>query len=204
MYQKAFTTTLFLTGGLAFTVDAQQSDGLLVDVDACIELEAREDQLACYEERVNEVLRTRNSEADSSGREATADSDVAPEPEESRTSRRAERREARLAEQRRIELERRQQAAEEAAIAAAEAAAALEDADYTAGEIVAEVVEIREMEPDAYMITLDNGQIWRQSQPKRYPLFIGATVQLRPSPWGPSYRLTDPNVGNFIQVRRID
>jgi hypothetical protein len=204
MHPNTFAISLLLTGGLTCNAYAQQSDGVLVDVDDCIELETREAQLTCYEERVNEVLRSRNEESGSSSQAAATDNDAALEPEPSRISRRAERREARLAEQRQIELERRQRAAEEAVIAAAEAQAALEDAEYTAGEIVAEVIELREMEPDAYMITLDNGQIWRQSQAKRYPLFVGATVELRPSPWGPSYRLTDPNVGNFIQVRRIN
>lgn len=204
MYRKTLAAALCMTGALALTSHAQQSDSVLVDVDACIELESREDQLACYEERVNEALRMRESEAESAGVAAAAESDATLEPEDSRTSRRAARREARLAEQRQADLERRQRAAEEAAIAAAEAAAALADPNYTAGEIVAEVTALREIEPDGYLITLDNGQIWRQSQTKRYPLFVGATVKLRPSPWGPSYRLTDPNVGNFIQVRRID
>lgn len=204
MHRNTLAASLFLTGGLALSAYAQQSDGVLVDVDACIDLESRDAQLACYEERVNEALRARNSESDPNSQQSAADSEAAFEPESSRSSRRAERREARLAEQRQLELERRQRAADEALIAAAEAQAALEDSDYTAGEIVAEVTELREMEPDAYMITLDNGQIWRQSQAKRYPLFVGATVELRPSPWGPSYRLTDPNVGNFIQVRRIN
>ena len=73
-----------------------------------------------------------------------------------------------------------------------------------AGEIVAKITAVREVEPDAYLITLDNGQIWRQNAPKPYLLRIGAEVRIRPSTWGSSYRLTDPDVGNFIQVNRVE
>jgi hypothetical protein len=203
-HRFAAAATFLVVYGLVLTSHAQPTEGVLVDVDACLALETRAEQLACYEERVNEALRARESGASTSERQPAARNAAAAEPDESSLSRRAERRAERAADRQQRELERRQRAAAEAALAAAEAAAALEDPNHTAGEIVGEIVELGEMEPDAYIITLDNGQIWRQNQPKRYPLFVGSRVELRPSTWGPSYRLTDPTVGNFIQVRRVN
>jgi hypothetical protein len=207
MRLAAAAATLLAANGVILTGHAQPAEGVLVDVEACLVLETRAELLACYEERVNEALRARESRSGSGPGDAqptAARTAAAPEPEESGETRRAERRAERDAERQQRELERRQRAAAEATLAAAEAVAALEDPEHIAGEIVGQIVGLREMEPDAYIITLDNGQVWRQSQPKRYPLFVGTTVELRPSPWGPSYRLTDPDVGNFIQVRRVD
>jgi len=200
---------------LTMTASAQPgAENVNVDVGACLELETREQQLECYEERVNEVLQARDDEINTNEPETTTVSDTTVEPEPPQGSRRAERRAARESERQQRETERRQReadkAAEEAAVAAevavaaaAAAAAAAEDPNYTAGEIVARITQLREVEPDAYFVYLDNGQIWRQSSPKRYNLRIGAEVRLRPGRMGPSFRLTDPEVGNFIQVRRV-
>jgi len=198
--------------GAAMTSNAQQtdSDRVIVDVDACVDLATREQRLECYEESVDAVLREREVAEDTAETAATSAGSTAVEPEPSRTARRAERREAREAEKRQREAETRaaaavaaRQAAEDAAEAAAQAAAAAEDSSFTAGEIVATIAALREVEPNAYLITLDNDQIWRQDSEKPYLLRVGTEVRLRPSNWGTSYRLTDPKVGNFITVRRV-
>ena len=157
---------MLCTCALTVASYAQETTSDVAIVDTCMNLETREQLLACYEDRVDEVLRAREADGDTNVPETTAVSD-APTP-------------------------------------AAEAAAAAEDPGYTAGEIIANITTIREMEPDAYLITLDNGQVWLQNAPKRYLLRIGAEVHIRPSTWGPSYRLTDPNVGNYIQVKRVE
>ena len=153
------------------------SDRVVVDVEDCVRLDTRDEQLACYAERVNEVVRAREGNDTSTAAEREA-----------------------------IEVERqRQEAAAKAAAAveAAQPAAAVDDPSHIAGEIVASIVALRQVEPDAYLITLDNDQIWRQNQPKRYTLRVGAEVRLRPGKWGPSYRLTVPRVGGFISVERL-
>jgi len=70
-------------------------------------------------------------------------------------------------------------------------------------EIVSRVVSLRELEPNNWLVELENGQVWRQNRPKRYKLREGADVVLRGTRWGTSYRLTDPNLGSFIQVERV-
>lgn len=189
--------------GPAITANAQQpgSERVIVDVGPCVDLATPERQRECYEKRINEVVQGRA--ANGNNVETEAGSAATAEPEPSRASRRAERREARAAERRRKAAAEAAATAAEAAEAAAQAAAAVEDPGYAAGEIVAKVTALREIVPDAYLITLDNGQIWRQHFEKSYLLRVGSEVRLRPSNWGPSYRLTDPTVGNFIVVRRV-
>jgi hypothetical protein len=54
-----------------------------------------------------------------------------------------------------------------------------------------------------YRITLENGQIWRQTQARRYALRTGYHVRVYPSPWGESFRLAAEELNGFIQVQRI-
>ncbi len=70
-------------------------------------------------------------------------------------------------------------------------------------EVIATVAELRETLPNSYLITLDNGQVWRQNRPKWYPLQPGYKVRLYPSRWGSSYRLAADKLNSFIQVERV-
>jgi hypothetical protein len=68
-------------------------------------------------------------------------------------------------------------------------------------DIQARVAELRETVPNAYLITLDNGQVWRQTVPKIYPLKPGDPVRIYYSRWR-AYRLTNEKLNGFIQVER--
>jgi hypothetical protein len=70
-------------------------------------------------------------------------------------------------------------------------------------EIVAIVTELHEAVPNAWLITLDNGQVWRQSSPQRFALKTGQRVTLRSTKWGVSYRLSADTLNGFIQVERV-
>lgn len=70
-------------------------------------------------------------------------------------------------------------------------------------EYLGTIVEMREYLPSAYVIRLDNGQIWEQTEPKRYPLRPGLEVRIYPTRWGSRYRLTGLDTGGHIQVRRV-
>ena len=65
------------------------------------------------------------------------------------------------------------------------------------------IVAMRERLPSSYVIQLDNGQIWEQTEPKRYPLRPGLEVRVYPTRWGSRYRLTGVDTGGHIQVRRV-
>jgi hypothetical protein len=212
-------TTLIACCGLGPTLAlAQAPDD--IDVSACLEVESPLERLDCFETRTAEMLRARESgqrEAEQQAREqrapeqrtnaspaaaarpaasATDDAVASNEaaesvdeaPDESAEMSRSERRALRRAEVRQREAE--------AAAAAARAVAEAPDL------IVARVTEVREIEPNMLLITLDNGQVWKQNRPQLYRLMVGAEVELRPSRWGTSYRLTDPDLSSFIQVER--
>jgi hypothetical protein len=70
-------------------------------------------------------------------------------------------------------------------------------------EIVATVTELHETVPNAWLITLDNGQVWRQNPPQRFALTAGQRVTLRGTKWGASYRLSAETLNGFIQVERV-
>lgn len=70
-------------------------------------------------------------------------------------------------------------------------------------EIVATITDARQTVPNRYVITLDNGQIWRQTYAERYPIRPGLKVKLRPSRWGGTFSLTAEEHGGFIQVERV-
>ena len=213
---------LMLLGLAATSASGQTTESLIVDVGACVNIQAREQRLECYENRVNEMLRVREFErgasqdANASASRASARAEAEAEAEaESNRQRNAEVAAAAASEQRsaaeeQVAQDREMSRAEQRALrraeraradaqAAADAAAALAAAPV---EVTATVTELREVEPNMLMITLDNGEVWRQNRALRYPMKVGAVVTLRPSSWGPSYRLTDPAIGGFIQVEQ--
>lgn len=69
-------------------------------------------------------------------------------------------------------------------------------------EIEAVVTALRETVPNSWLITLDNGQVWRQTVPKNYELRQGSPVRIYYSRWR-AYRLTNDTLKGFIQVERV-
>jgi hypothetical protein len=69
-------------------------------------------------------------------------------------------------------------------------------------DLHAAVAELRETVPNSYLITLDNGQVWRQTVPKQYALRQGSPVRIYYSRWR-AYRLTNEQLKSFIQVERV-
>jgi hypothetical protein len=62
------------------------------------------------------------------------------------------------------------------------------------------ITALREPVPNAWVITLDNGQVWRQNYPKWYPLGIGKQVKISRGRFGNSYRLTVVGTNGYVQV----
>ena len=84
-----------------------------------------------------------------------------------------------------------------------EAARSTASAQPPPPEIVATVAELHETVPNAWLITLDNGQVWRQNIPQRFALKPGQRVTLHGTKWGTSFRLSAEAVNGFIQVERL-
>jgi len=166
---------------------AQRGSEVTVEVSDCLEIEAPAERLACFEQRVEDA---RGGEQAAPGAPPSSAPPLppatqtrpAPAPpaddefglESARPSRR-EQRAAREAEQARAPVK----------------------------EVVATVVTVRETVPNYRTITLDNGQIWRQTRSEFYPLQPGLEVRVYPANWGSSFRLTAPRLRGDIQVERV-
>jgi hypothetical protein len=70
-------------------------------------------------------------------------------------------------------------------------------------EMFGTIAAIREPVPNSYVIALDNGEVWRQTTAKRYPMQPGQKVTIRSTSWGDSFRLSAEDSKGFIQVRRV-
>lgn len=68
--------------------------------------------------------------------------------------------------------------------------------------LIDRVVEARRVEPTKWLLTLQSGQLWRQSVGKSYVIRPGDTVRISPSPWGSDYRLSVEGRRGYIQVTR--
>lgn len=168
---------------------SQETGGVTVDVDACIALETEAARLECFASRVEAAVKAREA--------AVADeADAAIEARAAEQDQRSEGADP-------ARRERRAQQRADTAADRPDEASRPEAGDVQAGEFSGTIVALSERVPEAYVITLDNGQIWEQTDPKRYPLRPGLEVTIRPTRWGPSYRLTGDGAGGYIQVRRV-
>jgi hypothetical protein len=160
----------------------QDREDVTVDLSGCVDLEPAEERFACYEARVDAVLEERRAAGSTPAPGGTADASSAPSA--------ATRVEVRASDG---------VAASENRSARVRAGGEDEDAE----EFFGTVAELRETVPNSYLITLDNGQVWRQNRPKRYLLRPGQRVRIYPSPWGSSFRLAAEDVNGYIQVERV-
>jgi hypothetical protein len=71
-------------------------------------------------------------------------------------------------------------------------------------ELHSTIKELKEIRPYSYLITLENGQIWRQMVAERYRLRVGHNVRIYPTRWSKkSFRLSAEGLKGSIQVERV-
>jgi hypothetical protein len=177
------------------TQDAAAQDTsatVTVDVAECVELESDAARVECFGSQVNAILEAQGND-ESEQRPATDPSPDPPldEPTAAATSEDA-------AEETLSRPERRvPRNAENRAVG--------EPAESTAdqNEFHGTIVSFQERVPFSYVITLDNGQIWEQVEPKKYPLRPGMEVRIYPTRWGRTYRLSGAGTGGYIRVQRV-
>jgi hypothetical protein len=173
----AFFVAVVVTGRFGIApVCAQDDARVTVDVQACVELASPEERLACFGAQVDRVLQEQAQAPPAPSSRAAV-----PEPASADT------------------------ASSVAPSQPPPGPASTERAAYREApiEFVSTVVAVRETVPNSYVITLENGQVWRQMRPKWYPLRPGQTVRVHSTGWGNSYRLTAEDAGSFIQVERV-
>jgi hypothetical protein len=196
---------LGLLGGQwsAAPAQAQQRGEVTVDVERCLDIEAGEERQACFAAQVDQVLQQRG--------EASASAEARENVQERERERERERKNERANErtnERENERERERQVerdsrSRESSASNSRAGRAAADDEADDQEYFGKVVEIREYKPSAYIITLDNGQVWQQTEPKRYSLRPGLEVKIYPTQWGDNYRMSGVNSGGHIQVKRL-
>jgi hypothetical protein len=202
---KAGATVASILGGLAVSHSAvaQGANRVIVDVTECINLVSPEDRYACYEHRVAEAVP--QNDATASPRQAESrDVDTPLDRPETPSAEAGEAAVSSAEPDRQVAPDVTPDADESRSRRRAEPAVDARPNDEIEPEdIIATVTELRQTVPNSYVITLDNGQVWRQRRPKRYPMRPGQAVKIYPSRWGNSFRLTAADLNGFIEVERI-
>ena len=199
-------------GALSLPAGAQE-ERLTVEVGECVDLPTPQQRLACFEAQVEAARRQREPETPAAASRSAEPATRRAEPEPVRRAEPATPAGAAAPGPRVVEARVRPEPQRTAP--AAQDAPATEDRRLSRREqereerlgmpeIFATVAELRETVPNSYLITLDNGQVWRQTVPARYGLREGAEVRLYPSRWGDSYRLTNDSLRGYIQVERVN
>ena len=188
---------------IAHAAAAQDGASVVVDVAECVSIVADDERFACYERRVAESTRRETERETSVPESNSAAIDAAPESrsptalpsaaalDPPETGSLEERRNARDAERLQAQEERAQRRATR------DESVGAEETGFTAS-----IAQLRETVPNAWLVALDNGEVWEQVDPKPYRLKEGMQVRIYASGWGSSYRLTTPELNGFIRVRQ--
>jgi len=194
--ERATLVLVAVIGGIGVTQQAvaQAAAGVTIEVGDCVKLQAPEERLACYERQVDAAERGRATHAGDSPAAASAlpaaAPAAAPAPATSAVAAPSAGRRTVNASGRHVEHRPREDSS-------------AQDKSEQTSTIVAKVAALKQTVPNAYLITLDNGQVWRQNYPQLYPLQPGQRVTLSGSIWGGSSRLTSDELQGFIQVERV-
>lgn len=199
------TVTSILLASLLTAHAAMGQDGasVVVDLSECVNIVVDHERFACYERRVAESTRsetereTRVSESNSAAIDAEPESPpLAPLPNPAsldlpETRSLEERRSARAAERVQAKEERAQRNATRDELPESEELG-----------FISSITQLRETVPNAWLVALDNGEVWEQIDPKPYRLKEGMQVRIYASSWGSSHRLTALDLNGFIRVRQ--
>jgi len=189
--ERAALALVAVLGGVGATQVAlgQAAAGVTIEVGDCVKLQAPDERLACYERLVNAAEKRRAAQAGDSPPAASAPQAAPAPPAPAATAPSAARRTANTAGR--------------GAEHDPPADHSPPDKSEQTQTIVATVAALKQTLPNAYLITLDNGQVWRQNYPQWYPLQPGQRVTLSGTRWGGSYRLSSDELQGFIQVERV-
>ena len=174
-------------------VIAQEAGPVSIEVSDCIELATPAERLACFESRVDEV---RAESAPPAAERAAAADESGTEAAEVEAAAEAAGNDAAAA------AAGRGDAAGEAALDGFGLPKS-DESGFERDEMTATIASVRTVAPNRHVITLDNGQVWRQVHPERYRLRPGQHARIYSTRWGASYRLSVEELRGFIQVQRV-
>jgi pyruvate/2-oxoglutarate dehydrogenase complex dihydrolipoamide acyltransferase (E2) component len=202
--------TAILALAVSSAVSSQQPESLLVDVGACVDLQSPGERLDCYEEQVARARSRAPAPARDPGAQApaaaapTTPPPTAPPAAAARTvpAPAAAPPSAAAPSARREAPAERPARGENAQVEDARIPAGTSSLD--GGTVESTISALRETVPNAWMITLANGQVWRQEYPKAYRLAVGQRVRITPERrFGGGHRLTVVGMNGFIQVDHV-
>ncbi|HEX6996245.1 MAG TPA: hypothetical protein VF339_19100 [Gammaproteobacteria bacterium] len=183
-------------GVFAGVAQAQSGRTLMIDVADCVEIESPSERFRCYESRVDAALGRDDGRAAHSVTQAAEDG-----ADESARRFAATPSGGVIAEH---DLEAPPAAgASDFGFRRSDEDARERRRDRDREELFGTVASVQETVPNSYIVTLENGQVWRQVRPKFYPLRPGHRVRIYPTNWGDSYRMSAEELNGFIQVERI-
>ena len=169
---------------------AQEQDRVTIDARRCLELEAADERLACFEAQVGEAQSRGSPTPATAAAPATAATPAtATAPATVATPATAV-----------APALSSQQSIPTVEVASLPAEGAPADAPGQS-EWVGSVTALRQREPNQYVITLDSGEVWQQRGADRYPLRVGQKVRIYQTRFGT--RLQADGVNGFIHVFRV-
>lgn len=176
---------------------AQSEQRLMVDVGPCVDIQSTLERFECYESRVEAARDSGGGASTSPSRHSSRETIIpspSPRPEPEQRQQTADRNSTRQDQSRDVAdedsfglQERRREEREE----------------EKRQELRSTITALEETVPNSYLITLENGQVWRQMRPERYRIQVGHDVRIYPSPFGSSFRLSADELRGFIQVERV-
>jgi len=184
----------------------QDSDSVTIEAAECAGLDTDE-RLACFGRQVEQQLQERAAAVAARDRAATVEPAAEPAPalraresapsvpaaDENASQPPARRESARVNDR---------SASPEETFGLPPQAEAVVERRAEPEEIFGTIAEVRETVPNSWLITLENGQVWRQTLPRRYPLRVGHEVRIYMARLG-GYRLSAIPLKGFVRVERV-
>ncbi len=193
---------------------ADNTDAVIMDASPCLGIVSPIERLACFEEQANAAQDRGTSIPQQNLPVVTIPQDSRQQPAQSSPQAPPQIEPQPASEtQQEVAQEAAQEVAQEAESASIPPAESVENnfglpekkvnENAPANELIARVAEIKELNRNRFIITLENGQVWQQMQTRRFALAEGDEVRIYPSRWGSSYRLSSQSHKGYIQVQRL-
>lgn len=195
MKTKNFTSFIFALILSAGVQAAQQADAFLIDAGPCLAFTTAVERLVCFEEQVKTAEALESARASVTGRSAQPAISITPAAPAAATTQNRN--------QEQVQPSAPVVINSTADNFGRESAAEIRKNKDGGDEMFATIAEVKEIAPNKRLITLTNGQVWRQINSERYALASEQTVRIFPTNWGNSYRLAVERLGGFIQVERV-
>lgn len=181
------------------TFAADNTSPVIIDASPCLEITRSIERLACFEDQAKAAQRPATSVPREQLPVVSIPRNSRPQPAQS--SRQAQPQPA-------AEAPQPVENASVSTVDSFEANFGLRDNDEQEKnnkrtELIARVTEIKKLNQNRVLITLENGQAWEQMETKRFALEAGDEVRIYPTRWGHSFRLASQSHSGFIQVQRL-